>query len=222
MTVLGNTDIDGVMEGRLFKLISAFGGKNNLTTKLHCVATPQGGTEGDMLTVESEYAGSTFSVTSKYGSAYGGSLFDFSYAQAITPNFVVAGSGMWVGAQKQTSNQFYMRYAPLTSDWSTSLTWVGLQNLAFLHYKKIVTPSRVTLGAELMFSPTTLDSQCTLGAEFNLTQSTVKTAVDGGGKVQTTVSTQLARGGGANMLFSAEVDWMKDSFKFGYGLQIGG
>ena len=129
---------------------------------------------------------------------------------------------MWIGAKKSTASQFCLRYSPLSSDWSCSATWLGSQGLGFLHYKKSVTPDRVTLGGELLFTPDLSVSQATLGAEFNLAQSTVKTAVDGGGKVQTTVAADLARGGAAKMLFSAEVDWMKDAFKFGYGLQVGG
>jgi len=99
---------------------------------------------------------------------------------------------------------------------------MGSQNLVFVNYKKIVTPGRVSLGSELMFEPSSKDSNVTLGAEFNLTQSKIATCVDGKGKVQSTLSTQLGKGGALNLLFSAEVDWPQDAFKFGYGVQIGG
>jgi len=142
--------------------------------------------------------------------------------QSLTPSLVVGGEGTYIGSQQATSNQFGIRYSPVKSDWTGCLSYMGSQNLVFVNYKKIVTPGRVSLGSELMFEPSSKDSNVTLGAEFNLTQSKIATCVDGKGKVQSTLSTQLGKGGALNLLFSAEVDWPQDAFKFGYGVQIGG
>merc|ERR1711957_361442 len=92
-----------------------------------------------------------------------------------------------------------------------------------LHYKRVVTPNRVTLGAELTCSPFTLESQVAFGAEFQLTRSKVALAVDGTGKLQTVLETKLGMAAGSPSLnFSAEVDHGNDAMKFGYGLNIGG
>jgi len=92
-----------------------------------------------------------------------------------------------------------------------------------LHYKRVVTPNRVTLGAELTCSPVTLESQVVFGAEFQLTRSKVALAVDGTGKLQTVLETKLGMAPGSPSLsFSAEVDHGNDAMKFGYGLNIGG
>jgi len=92
-----------------------------------------------------------------------------------------------------------------------------------LHYKRVVTPNRVTLGAELTCSPFTLESQVMFGAEFQLTRSKVALAVDGNGKLQTVLETKLGMAPGSPSLnFSAEVDHGNDAMKFGYGLNIGG
>jgi len=92
-----------------------------------------------------------------------------------------------------------------------------------LHYKRVVTPNRVTLGAELTCSPVTLESQVVFGAEFQLTRSKVALAVDGSGKLQSVLETKLGMAPGSPSLsFSAEVDHGNDAMKFGYGLNIGG
>jgi len=56
------------------------------------------------------------------------------------------------------------------------------------------------------------------GAEFNLKQSKVSTVIDGGGAIKTVLEAKL--GPQQTLTFSAEMDHMKDQFKFGYGINI--
>ena len=87
----------------------------------------------------------------------------------------------------------------------------------------VVNPDRVTLGAELQCSPTSLESQVLVGAEFNLTRSKVNVCVDGTGRVQSVLEAKLGMAPGSPSLsFAAEVDHGKDTMRFGYGLNIGG
>ena len=79
LSVIGSLDIGGTAEGRIFKIV------DNVTTKLHCACNPSQ-PEGDMMTLEAEYAGQTFNCTGKYGLAYGGSLAALSWCQV---------SGVW-------------------------------------------------------------------------------------------------------------------------------
>ncbi len=95
------------------------------------------------------------------------------------------------------------------------------QGMLNLYYKRVVTPNRVTLGAELMVVPT-LESQFTFGAEFKLQRSKVGLTVDGTGKIQSVVETKMGMGPESPTLsLNAEVDHGKDSMKFGYGLSVG-
>mmetsp|Transcript_11388 Transcript_11388/g.13212 ORF Transcript_11388/g.13212 Transcript_11388/m.13212 type:complete len:406 (-) Transcript_11388:1130-2347(-) len=95
------------------------------------------------------------------------------------------------------------------------------QGMLNLYYKRVVTPNRVTLGAELMVVPT-LESQLTFGAEFKLQRSKISMAVDGTGKIQSVVESKLGMAPGSPTLsLNAEVDHAKDSMKFGYGLSVG-
>ena len=74
--------------------------------------------------------------------------------------------------------------------------------------------SALTLRSQL--SPTLIK----FAAEFNLKQSKISTVIDGSGCMKTVLDTKL--GPAASVIFSGEVDHMKDNYKFGYGLTIGG
>jgi len=93
-----------------------------------------------------------------------------------------------------------------------------------LNYKRIVTPKRVTLGAELSCDPMTLQSHVLLGAEFKFGgRSKLQIAVDGNAKMQSNFETSLGKEPGQPRLsLTAELDHMKDEMKFGYGLAIDG
>ena len=71
----------------------------------------------------------------------------------------------------------------------------------------------------LQIAPT-LDTAVSFGGEFNLKQSKISSVVDGGGGIKTVMETKLSPG--ATLVFSGEVDHMKDTYKFGYGLNING
>ena len=92
-----------------------------------------------------------------------------------------------------------------------------------LNYKRIVTPGRVTLGAELAANPYTLDSTVMLGAEFQWSRSKLQIAIDGSGKMQSLLESKLGKEPGQPKLqLSAELDHAKDEMKFGYGLSMDG
>jgi len=92
-----------------------------------------------------------------------------------------------------------------------------------LNYKRIVTPKRVTLGAELSCDPFSLASQVVIGAEFKFNRSKLHIAVDGTAKMQSQLEITLGKEPGQPRLsLSAELDHMRDEMKFGYGLAIDG
>lgn len=97
------------------------------------------------------------------------------------------------------------------------------QQMLSLNYKRVITPKRVTVAAQLECSPMTLESHVLLGAEFQLTRSKIGVVVDGEGKIQSVVEAKLGIAPGSPTLsFTAEVDHLKDQMRFGYGLNIGG
>lgn len=114
--------------------------------------------------------------------------------------------------------------APETTGSSTMcVNWNASQQMLSMNYKRVVTPNRVTLGAELSCNPFTLESQVLLGAEFKLQRSRVALCMDGDLRMQTIVEAKLGMTPGSPTLqLSADVDHLKEEMKFGYGLTIDG
>lgn len=213
------------------------------TTKLMISVSPDG--SNDQLLGEVDLGGMTWMGNLKYGSMGGGIVFGMNYYQGVTKRLALGGEGMYIAANGNLMSSYTARYempagdvesgddekaddaigeaaANAGGDSSWFLAQLNpSQGMLNLFYKRVVTPNRVTLGAELMVVPT-LESQLTFGAEFKLQRSKVSMTVDGTGKIQSVVETKMGMGPESPTLsLNAEVDHGKDSMKFGYGLSVG-
>jgi mitochondrial import receptor subunit TOM40 len=205
--------------------------------KLQCSVSPDG--QSDQLLGEVDFGAMTWTGNLKYGSMGGGCVFGLNYYQGITEKLAMGGEGMYIAANGNMMSSYTVKYecdapgaedgdaiakasasSPKPSSWFCGQVHPA-QGMLNLHYKRVVTTNRVTLGAELQMAPT-LESQVMFGAEFQLARSKFAMAVDGTGKVQSNLETALGMAPGSPKLnFNAEVDHAKDSMKFGYGLNIG-
>lgn len=110
---------------------------------------------------------------------------------------------------------------PMAGASSICLNYHTGQQALTASYQRVVTPNRVTVGAELQCNPFSLDSHVVVGAEFQLLRSKLNMVIDGDGKIQSLLETKLGRGPQAPRLtFSADMDHMKSQLKFGYGLTV--
>lgn len=239
-----NIDIEKrAVMGRMHRAL--FGGI--AMAKVQCSVSPEG--SNDQLLGELDFGGMTWTGNLKYGSMGGGRVYGMNYYQGITQRLAMGGEGMYIAANGNMLSSYTLKYempAPAADDDLPSSTssitpeappqaqqlenqpssWMcaqlhPTQGMFNMHYKRVVTPNRVTLGAELNMTPT-LESTVMLGAEFNLTRSKVALGIDGTGKLQSTLETKLGRVPGVPTLnFSSEVDFASDSMKFGYGLNVG-
>lgn len=195
----------------------------------------------DQLLAELDFGAMTWKGNLKYGSMGGGTVFGMNYFQSITPKLAMGGEGMYVAANGNLISSYGLKYemdapsantddneakdAIAAASGAKPSSWLfaqvlPTQGLLNLHYRRIVTPDRVSLGAELSMTPA-LEAQVQFGAEFKLTRSKINMGVDGTGKIQTVVETKLGPTPGSPSLnLSADVDFVTDTMKFGYGLNI--
>jgi mitochondrial import receptor subunit TOM40 len=173
-----------------------------------------------------------------------------NYMQAVTPKLALGGEGMYIAANQNMLSAYTAKYnwtartdddeadisvaavpkaagppgapAPEVAGASTLIaTYNTAQAGACLNYKRVVTPNRLTLGAELTFSPITLDSQFVAAAEFKWQRSKLNLAIDGGGRIQSLLEAKYGMGPGSpTLMFSADMDHLKDEMKFGCGITI--
>ena len=204
----------------------------------------------DQLLLEYDIGGQTWTGNLKYGSMGGGLMYGVNYWQAITPKLSLGGEGMFLAANNATLSSYGFKYsfqAPISeatdlanrSPTGASPAHPGMpppspagassiclqyntgQQALTASYQRVVTPNRVTVGAELQCSPFTLDSQVVVAAEFQLLRSKINLAADGEGRIQGLLETKLGRGPQVPRLtFSADLDHFKSQMKFGYGISI--
>jgi mitochondrial import receptor subunit TOM40 len=92
---------------------------------------------------------------------------------------------------------------------------------ATVNYKRCILPNRLSLGAELQFSPLSLESQVLMGAEYKWQRSKMNLCVDGSGRIQSVLEAKYGMAPGSpSIMFSAEMDHFNDIMKFGYGINI--
>jgi mitochondrial import receptor subunit TOM40 len=211
--------------------------------------TAAGDGQTDQLLMEYDTGGMTWTANAKYGSMGGGLLYGMNYLQAVTPQLTMGAEGMFLSANNALLSNYTAKYtfraphtdasdlvatkasppagppgapSPPKSGASTiCLNYHSGQQALTVGYQRVVTPQRVTVGAELQCSPFTLDSQILVGAEFQLLRSKLNVAVDGEGRLQSLLEARLGRAPNAPRLtFSADMDHAKSQMKFGYGLTV--
>lgn len=207
--------------------------------------------QSDQCLLDVDVNGPSWSANAKYGSMGGGPIYGCSFHQALTPRLSMGGEGMYISANGNMISSYMAKFslpAPSPASPAPLLPPSGGGGAASpppepalstvvahfapgspsglpltLNYKRVVTPGRVTLGAELACDPATLASNVVLGAEFRFSRSKLQVAVDGTARVQSVLETKLGKEPGQPSLnFSAELDHLKDEMKFGYGLSIDG
>jgi mitochondrial import receptor subunit TOM40 len=233
------------VDGRIHK--SLLGGM--AVAKLQLGLSNEG--QNDQCLVDVDLNGMSWSGNLKYGSMGGGPVYGCAFHQGITSRFSMGGEGMYVAANGNMMSNYLLKYAfgggsnssnnnniDTTTATATPEQPSSPPNSAIcvqyapsgpsqfpltLNYKKIVTPKRVTLGAELSCDPMSFASHVVLGAEFKFNRSKLHVTVDGNAKMQSVFETTLGKEPGQPRLsLSAELDHMKDEMKFGYGLAIDG
>ena len=205
--------------------------------KLQVAVSPEG--QGDQMLADVDINGMTWSANVKYGSVAGAPMYGLNYYQAITPKLSMGGEGLYIGVNNSLAASYVMKYSiPALGDElpsrkagvpsadvpsSTMIASYNPNQGITLNYKRVVTPQRVTLGAELNTNPMTLESNVVLGAEFAFSRSKLGVTVDGNGKMQSVFEGKLGKEPGQPKLsLCAELDHLKDEMRFGYGLSIDG
>ena len=215
----------GSVDGRIHRAL--LGGA--ILAKLQLNVSTEG--QSDQVLADIDFGGMSWTGNVKYGSMGGGLVYGMNYFQSITPNLALGGEGMYIAVNQNLLSNYTLKYSmpAMNSETETKsmdtpsmivANYNAGQAMLTLNYKRVVTPNRVTLGAELQCSPATLDSQVAVGAEFKLTRSKMAVVIDGSGKIQSTLETKLGMGQGPTLNFSAEVDHAKEMMRFGYGLTI--
>lgn len=202
--------------------------------------------QADQVLAEVDFGGLSWTGNLKYGSMGGGLVFGCNYLQSVTPKLMLGGEGMYIAANQNWLSNYSVKYTlpastgdeelpvakptgppgmPMETEGSSTMiaAYNSAQGAISLNYKRVITPNRVTVGAELQFSPLSLDSQLAVGAEFKLTRSKLQLCVDGTGRIQSLLEAKLGMAPGSPTLsLAADMNHMESVMKFGYGITVDG
>lgn len=223
---MASVDQYGTLEGQFYgALVGAFQGK--------FIFNLPKDPKGFVAVCDADYGGKDASAQLKVArNVHGvaGNHLGVAYMQAVTPALSVGGEGHVACAGPSSSLTAAAKYGG--DKWVGVLAATRAAGAAadsfVASYARVVSPNRVSVGAELNASPGAGgDALMTCGAEFNLKQSRICVAVDGNGKMQSICEATLSPA--AKLTFSAEMllgmaeepGKHRDQFKFGYALQIG-
>ena len=173
----------------------------------------------DQFVASTDLSGPSWSVIGKVGSMAGGNAAGVSYVQSVTSSFALGAEMFYLGSKDVAIGSYGARYVDPSSKWLAAAQWTGMQQSLGCCYKRTVTKDRVNLAAELNVSPASGDTSANVGAEFTLRNGRVAMALGGDGGVKSVLETTLQPGVKIN--FSAEINHFTDTYRFGYGINMG-
>jgi mitochondrial import receptor subunit TOM40 len=206
--------------------------------------------QGDQLLGELDVNGMTWAGNLKYGSMGGGLMYGMNFMQTVHPNVSMGGEGMYLTANQNFLSSYAVKVnwqaaaakanenllAPTTGASARQpgmpapdrpgqsmvcVNYGTAQGAVTVNYKQVVAPNRLTVGAELQFSPLSLDSHAVLAAEYKWQRSKLNLAVDGTGKLQSVFEAKIGMAPGSpSIMFSADVDHLHDDMRFGFGITL--
>lgn len=218
--------------------------------KLHGSVSQSG--ENEQCLAEIDLGGMTWAGNVKYGSMGNGMCYGLNFIQAVHPRVSMGAEGLYLASNNRFISSYGMKInwtgsqaaahaaATVTTkapkqlppgmpppeaagDSMLLVNYNTAMGAATINYKQTVAPNRLTLGAELQFSPLSLESQIVMAAEFKWQRSKLNFCIDGGGRMQSVLEAKLGMSPGVpSLLLSADVDHYNDSMKFGYGINIEG
>lgn len=207
--------------------------------------------QADQLIADIDAGGMTWAGNLKYGSMGNGNCFGLGFMQTVHPNVIMGVEGMYLGANKRYISSYLMKinwtaastamnlpadtYAPksngptppgmppseMPGQSMLCLNYNSGMGVCTANYKQTVAPNRLTLGAELQFSPLSPESQLLVGAEYKWNRSKLSLCIDGGGRIQSVLDSKIGMAPSSpSLMLSADVDHYNDTMRFGYGLTV--
>ncbi|KAJ5074929.1 import receptor subunit tom40 [Anaeramoeba ignava] len=207
--LIGNRKNDGTYA----RYIQQFGRKF-LTTLYTQISGKKQEDSQDTFGADLEYYGENFTIQSKLKS---NKVFGLSYLQAMTPRLNLGMEFIYYHNMKTSSIIFASRYFTHNFIFTSSFSTFPVKHFS-LHYVQKITP-RVGLAAEFIYNIENGLSAMSAGYLYSLRQIKVGGQITSNGKISTLVEQMLHPL--ISFKLSAEIDYISNTYLFGYGLRVG-
>ena len=166
-------------------------------------------------------------------------FYGFTYMQSVTPALSMGGEAFWIGSTRKSGIGLALRHVMMNEP-SASDAGVGADGLPapagagqsgavfscqvastgliIANYVQRVS-DKLSLATDFLYNWNTREATATLGYDYNMRQCKLQGRVDSNGTIGAFLVERLNLG--LNFILSAEIDYPKKDYKFGFGLTVG-
>jgi mitochondrial import receptor subunit TOM40 len=203
--MLGRVTSDGRLTGRVkYDITPAASLKSQFA-----LASERGMSQG-MFDVD--LRGADWNGQLKYGTSH---FFGANYFQSVTPTLAVGGEVFLLAEQRRSGVGLAARHQTEASVATAQVANTGLLSLSYLQRVS----DKVSLAADFMWNANSREAAASFGYDYALRQCRLRGRVDTEGKVAAYLEERVNVG--VNFILSAEVDYARRDYKFGFGLTVG-
>ena len=142
-------------------------------------------------------------------------FYGANYFQSVTPQIAVGGEVFYLAEQRRSGLGLAARWQSADAVATAQVANTGLVSLTFLQRVS----DKVSLVTDFMFNANSRESTASFGYDYILRQCRLRGRVDTEGKVAAFLEERVNVG--VNFLLSAEIDYARKDYKFGFGMTVG-
>ena len=203
--MLGRITTDGRLTGRVKYDITDMAA---LKTQFQ-MANDEGMSQGMF---DLDLKGSDWNAQVKAGTSQ---FYGANYFQSVTPSLSMGAEIFYLAEQGRSGIGLAARYANDSCIGTAQIANTCLVSLSYLHKVN----EKVSLASDFMYNLNAREANASFGYDYMLRQSRLRGRVDTDGKIAAFLEERVNVG--VTFILSAEVDYPKKDYKFGFGMTVG-
>lgn len=203
--LLGRITSDGRLTGRIKYDLAEWA---SLKTQFQ-VASERGMSQG-MFDIDMK--GVDWNGQLKYGTSQ---FYGANYFQSVTPHLALGGEFFHLAEQRRSGVGLAARHQTDTTVATAQVANTGLLSLSYLQRVS----DKVSLVTDFTFNSNSREASAAFGYDYLLRQCRLRGRVDTEGKVGAFLEERVNVG--VNFILSAEIDYLRRDYKFGFGMTVG-
>jgi mitochondrial import receptor subunit TOM40 len=142
-------------------------------------------------------------------------FYGANYFQSVTPNLALGGEIFYLAEQRRSGIGLAGRYSTDKYIATAQIANTGLVSLSYLHKVN----EKVSLASDFMYNSNAREANASFGYDYMLRQCRLRGRVDTEGKIAAFLEERVNVG--VTFILSAEIDYPKKDYKFGFGMTVG-
>jgi len=149
-------------------------------------------------------------------------FYGLTYMQSVSPSLSMGGEAFWIGNTRKSGIGLALRHVMLDPVDPAAASILSCQvastGLIIANYVQRVS-DKLSLATDFLYNWNTKEATATIGYDYNMRQCKIQGKLDSNGTIGAFLVERLNLG--LNFILSAEIDYFKKDYKFGFGLTVG-